>query len=61
MTKTKNKTKKRKWECNICRQTFTNKKLLVEHLKDEFEEADMISDMSRDQLEELGIDNPYSD
>ncbi len=59
MTKTKNK--KRKWECNICRQTFANKKILIEHLKDEFEEADMISDMSRDQLEELGIDNPYTD
>ena len=51
--------KKKKWVCYECGKQFKTKKALVEHLKDEIEEATNVLDSIVDQFNELGIENPY--
>jgi hypothetical protein len=52
--------KKTKWVCEECGAEFKTKKALIEHLIDEFEEATQTADSVADQLESLGIENPYA-
>lgn len=50
---------KKKWQCFECGKIFKLKRDLVEHLKDEFEEANIICDEVAGQLEELGVKEPW--
>lgn len=47
--------KKKEWSCYECGEQFKTKKALIEHLKEEFEDATNIADGVVFQLEELGI------
>lgn len=42
-------------KCKICSEKFTSKKRLIEHLKDEYENAYYTVDLAVDQLEDLGV------
>lgn len=51
---------KSKWKCCVCSEKFLTKKELIEHLKEEFEDADETVSRVQDQLEDLGVRNPYT-
>lgn len=51
---------KKKWVCQSCGDSFKTKGELVEHLKDDFENATTDADWAVGQLEDLGVD-PYED
>jgi len=48
------------WECDVCGEQFKRKRDLVEHLKEHFEEADETVSRVVEQLESIGVDNPYA-
>jgi hypothetical protein len=50
---------KNNWKCSICYKEFKTKKELVAHLSGEFDEYSMMADMAVEQLEDLGVKNPY--
>lgn len=47
---------KNNWKCRICGQVFKLKGMLINHLKDEFDDYTLNADTAVDQLEELGVD-----
>lgn len=51
--------KKFKYQCEECGEKFVEKKDLIEHLKQEFEEGTDQADNAVNQLNELSIKNPY--
>lgn len=51
--------KDNKWICDDCSELFKTKKELVEHLKNVFDEATETADRTIDQLESLGVSDPY--
>lgn len=51
--------KKTKWECSECNEQFKTKKDLIEHLKEDLDEAETVVEDIVDYLEDLGCDNPW--
>ena len=49
----------KEYKCNICAHSVKTKKDLIQHLKDEFEDATYTADQAVNQLDELGIKNPF--
>lgn len=54
----KKKIIKKRWVCDVCGTEYRLKKELIQHLRDEFEDADMNMSFAQEQLENLG-GNPY--
>lgn len=48
-----------KYECIVCKEGFKSKQSLIDHLEEEWAEADRILDDIKNQCEELGIKNLF--
>ena len=58
ITKKANKNKK-EWICDECHTKYRLKRDLVECLKEHMDEAGMTEDTCVNQLEDMGIENPW--
>lgn len=52
---------KDKWSCDWCWKTFKLKKELIDHLREELEEAEMHADIITNHLESLGVKELYEE
>lgn len=52
--------KKIKWQCFDCDSVFKTKRELVEHVADELDEIGQTEETLINQIDEMGIKNPYT-
>lgn len=50
---------KKEWICEECNKKYRRKKDLVECLKEHLDEAGQTEDVCVNQLEDIGIENPW--